>query len=80
MATLNAGYSVSGKQQWVTGFIVCVQCCRMVDSIPITHTFSNHVANRVRPSVNLGEMIMRLRVKNTSSIGALPNPLDRRLP
>ena len=22
-----------GKQQWVTGFIVCVKCCRMVDSV-----------------------------------------------
>ena len=34
-------------------FIVCVQCCRMVDSVPIISI----VANTVRPSVDTGEII-----------------------
>ena len=61
-----ATQSVIGEQQWVVlamgstsngslGFIVCEQCCRMVDSVPIRHLYP--VANTVRPSVDAGEMI-----------------------
>jgi hypothetical protein len=34
--------SAIGEQQWVTGFhcVCAVQCCRMVDSVPIRHTIS----------------------------------------
>ena len=34
-----AAQSAIGKQQWVT-VSLCVQCCRMVDSVPIWHTIS----------------------------------------
>ena len=45
MATLPAGYIPQHKVSSVSssgslGFIVCVQCCRMVDSVPIRHTIS----------------------------------------
>jgi hypothetical protein len=50
MATLPAGYISqrnvpSASSSGTLGFIVCVKCCRMVDSVPI------------RP-VDAGEMIM----------------------
>ena len=43
MATLPAGYFPQRKVPPVSssgslGFIVCVKCCRMVDSVPIRHT------------------------------------------
>ena len=48
MATLPAGYIpqrkvLSANSSVSLGFIVCVQCCRMVDSVP---------------SIGVGEMIM----------------------
>ena len=64
MATLPAGYipqrkvssaSISGSLD----FIVCVQCCRMVDSVPIRHTlyYLYPIAHTVRRSADMGEMI-----------------------
>ena len=45
MATLPAGYIPQRKVPEASssgslGFIVCVKCCRMVDSVPIRHTIS----------------------------------------
>ena len=63
MATLPVGYILQGKVPSASssgslGFIVCVQCCRMVDSVPIRHMYYHYpVANTVRPSVDAGEMI-----------------------
>ena len=71
MATLPAEYIPQCKLPSASsigslGFIVCVQCCRMVDSVPIRHTYYLYpVANTVRPS---------------SSIGTWPNSLDGRPP
>ena len=40
------------------GFIVCVQCCRIVDSVLTNKAYYLYpVANTVRPSVDVGEMI-----------------------
>ena len=60
MAALPVGYIPQRKVPLVSssgslGFIVCVQCCRMVDSVPIRHLYP--VANTVRPSVDADEMI-----------------------
>ena len=45
MSTLPAGYILqrkvpSASSIWSLGFIVSVQCCRLVDSVPIRHTIS----------------------------------------
>ena len=45
MATLPAGYIPQRKVTSASSngslvFVVCVQCCRMVDSVPIWHTIS----------------------------------------
>ena len=65
------------EQQFVTGFYpVCVQCCRLVDSVP-TLSCSQYSQNicwcRWDDNACLG-------VKNTCSIGAWPNSLDWRPP
>jgi hypothetical protein len=61
MATLPAGYIPqpkvpSASSSGSLGFIVCVKCGRIVDSVPIRHTIYP-IANTVRPSVDAGEMI-----------------------
>ena len=60
MATLPAGYiplqKVTASSSGSLGFIVCVQCFRMVDSVPIRHQPTYPVANKVSPSVDEGEM------------------------
>ena len=45
MATLPAGYIPQHKVSSASssgslGFIVCEQCCRMVDSVPIRHIYA----------------------------------------